>query len=276
MNIEIQQVLDSLERMLNRGILPMNEEEYLNSLVVANALKGYPSKMITRGRLSFNTAKERALTLFDMYPNLALKNEIENISFHHVVTQGVPVLKFSTSMNVQDTTQQHYSVRYIEVPRKTDMLSPYYLAHEMHHTLKDCNPDEYLYMLRYADVITQFFELVAGDNSDTQKDLIHNRLSMLAQSTRYLDIHNQRHDTHYLFDACDSKNCQYLNSFYFSVLLYHKYLEDPLPVLEEVSKVLLKEKTTYQMLEDLNLFGYYNDQEVIDGIQYLKKYSMER
>ena len=48
---------------------------------------------------------------------------------------------------------------------------------------------------------------------------------------------------------------RYLNSFYYAIILYNMYKENPKKILGYVSKVLNHELTTYDMLIDLNIYG---------------------
>ena len=58
-----------------------------------------------------------------------------------------------------------------------------------------------------------------------------------------------------LYEYLRSRIGCYLNSFYYAVILYKMYKENPDKILYFVLKVLNHEMTTFDMLNDLGIYG---------------------
>lgn len=269
----VQEIIDSLVRMIRQNVTPMSDEEFHNCEVVLSPLSEDMYLIEGTGQKSFKEVQEEAIDLLDRYDLKSAYQELHGLPIRQEEDSLYsPIVQYTTFMDTQSDTGL-YSVQKLVVPTSFDSLSPYYLAHEYHHILKEKNPMEYSNKLRYADVIPQFFELIAGESIQDQKDLIHNRLAMMHASRDFIKEHNDRNNRNYLFDLLDSKNCQYLNSFYYSTLLYDYFQDHPYEVLYRIRMVLNREMTTYQMLDTLHFFDSSFDSVVESGIQYLKKYS---
>ena len=107
-------------------------------------------------------------------------------------------------------------------------------------------------------------------NNNISKSIIDNRIALINGTKNYLDIHFSRCEVNSYTDVLDSKRCQYLNSFYYSLLLYRLYKYNPKYVLDNVKKVLLKEKSTYELIDELGLRCRCFDDDVSDELVKLK------
>lgn len=271
MNNKYQEIISFFTRIEERGIMPMTDVEYDHSLLVSSFLNDDLTPTVGSSSLSFGEFKSRALDLLSIYDESSFHDFLSSIPI--VCKEDDSILRFNTTIMTSQNSASFYPVEKFDCPKNQFHLSPYYLAHEFHHALKDSSKNEYVYMLRYADVIPQFFELIAGTNVDDQKALIKNRFAFLQESKKMLSQKNNREHSNLLLNTIDSKNCQYLNCFYYSVLLYELFQDSPKLVLSQIQRVLKKEITTYDLLKEFGLFQKNFDFEVEKGIQYLKKYS---
>lgn len=272
MELNVAQIVDSISRMQDRRVFPMNHVEYHRANFV-NSLIDDCSTSIDEGSVILpGKGFVKSIDLLGIYPDSSFGKLVNPIPFRLIRTNDDSILAYNTVIDTPDD-KDVYPVRRIEIPPTFHELSPYYIAHEYHHALKDVNPKEYRYMLRYADVIPLLFELVSGETDEIQKKLIQNRFALLKRSREFLEAHNNRIDTHYIWDAFDSKNCQYFNSFYYATILYALYQDNPKKVLRDATQVLRREETTYELLRRNRLLDKNFDSEVEKHIEYLKKYS---
>ncbi|MBP5678693.1 MAG: hypothetical protein J6X28_02565 [Bacilli bacterium] len=268
-----QQYIDAFGNLLTHDVKPMSEEEFRRCEVVSSTLSEPLDIRQGKGKYYYHDARIKAESLLDIY---SLPKGYQDFSSYPITFEWrkdvFPCSLYVTFIN-SDDYKDLYHVSQIQIPVEKDQLSPYYLAHEYHHALKDIHPKEYVYKLRFTDTIPQFFELIAGETKEEEKDLIHNRLSMIQNSQSLLMDHFARKDANPIFDLIESSDCQYLHSFYYSVLLYELYQDYPKEILSGIREVLMGQKTTYELLQSFHLFDSCLDSHVEKGIQYLKKYS---
>lgn len=159
---------------------------------------------------------------------------------------------------------------YIISPTLYD-LSVYMLTHEHMHALKDINLNEFRDTL--VEVIPLFYELMIFDSDEKMKrELMRYRLGVLyAEGVVFSEcnkelINGEISYSKNLFDESDcetyglynfarSDSGKYLNSFYYSMMLYLKYQENPRKILHLVSKVLNNRLTTFELLNKLGIYG---------------------
>ena len=188
-------------------------------------------------------------------------------------SDSTKISQFKSSI---DTTHKNangmFSARGIMIPKRYNDLARVYFGHEAHHILKDVNPREYRYMLKYADVIPMFYELVESDKFDdtSKKAIINNRLALLYNIKNEMN-NRDLYDDNYVRKIINSKKFQYLNSFYYSVILYRMYKINPHHILNLVKMVLNGEITTCDLINKLGINNRCLDYEVKDEIKVLKK-----
>ncbi len=143
-----------------------------------------------------------------------------------------------------------------------------FLSHEFIHMVKEQNVNEYILKTTLGDVIPFFFELVMADRDYALKKYIY---KVRIKELKYIAVlykqgledfkHNKSAKDLYRFRL--SMIAQYLNSFYYAVILYHLYKERSDYVLDYVSRVLRQEMTTLELLEKLNIY-LFNNNEAFD------------
>lgn len=158
------------------------------------------------------------------------------------------------------------------IPQKIYQLSVYHMAHEHIHALKETNYAEYKDGITLGETIPLFLELIIYNPDEVlTKELIKFRIrSLISNKIEYRDFDN-------LLYKCDRESilngrtiidenarmCEflrsrvgcYMNSFYYSLILYNMYKETPKKILTFVNKVLNHEMTTFEMLKALSLYA---------------------
>lgn len=275
----MKKVEEIVNRMIKNGVIPMSEYDYdicnfICDKLDETYLKIYEEKDINVQQLYNDTLESFAMygdkrLLINLYKTLnSAKIFISNDNNY-----STKISQFKTSI---DTTHKNdtgmFNARGIMIPKKYNDLARVYFGHEAHHILKDVNPLEYRYMLKYADVIPMFYELVESDNFDetSKKAIINNRLALLYNIKKEMNNCNLS-DENYIRKIINSKNFQYLNSFYYSVILYRMYKVNPQHILNLVKMVLNREITTNDLINKLGINNRFLDYEVTDEIKILKK-----
>ena len=161
------------------------------------------------------------------------------------------------------------NIDHMKTPVIFDEVSPMWLAHEHIHGLKELNYNEYTDGQILGDVIPMFLELVIADKEDKikEKAYIKNRIFLLKNEAKGIQAVKEALYTHKdLYRVWVTSSMQYLNSFYYSLQLYDLYQEDNETVIKQIKEVLDGNKTTRDMLEELNLLYKYNDKKAKQGI----------
>ena len=159
------------------------------------------------------------------------------------------------------------------IPRDLYELSIYYFAHEHIHALKETNYKEYQDGITLGETIPIFFELLIYNPEELlRKELIKIRLKVLLNNKEEYRFYDDLFMMYCVMDKslsekiCENKNinmCEflrskignYLNSFYYALILYSLYKETPSKILNLVIKVLNHEITTFELLNILGLYG---------------------
>lgn len=162
--------------------------------------------------------------------------------------------------------------RYI-IPYSLYEISIYYFAHEHIHALKETNYEEYRDGMTLGETIPIFFEfLIYKPDEILKKELIKIRLNALLSNKLEYEFFDELFMMYCVMDKslsekiCENENinmCEflrsklgnYLNSFYYALMLYSLYKETPNKILSLVNKVLKREITTFQLLNILGLYG---------------------
>jgi len=162
-------------------------------------------------------------------------------------------------------------VDHFKIPKQIDAtVGDIFLTHEFLHGLKETNYQEYV-NINLADVIPLFYELITADNNvKIQKDLLNIRIALLkANRNGYMvasnNIKKSKNDKD-LYKIEQTFTGEYLNSFYYALILYNMYKNNSGLVLNAVSRVLKHEITTLNMLVELGIYGSKFDNVVNDEI----------
>ena len=249
-----EEIERTITRMIENGITPMQEEDYEKALVITEELREMPFYQNTTS-ISLEDAIETSYEYMIQYPNL---------KDHILTVQEIPFFPFIKEGEIEEMYYQTWidpeslEVKLLYIPKNLNKQSPVYLAHEIHHILKDTNKEEYKDKLKYADVIPLFFELLIGEEN---KEIVSNRLFMLNLYKDIIKDHLNR-DNNPLQDLYDSSISQYYLSTYYAILLLEEYEKHPKKILEEISSVLRKESTTKELLTKNHIINSNNKELV--------------
>ncbi len=155
-------------------------------------------------------------------------------------------------------------VHHYKTPIHISELAPIFLGHEHIHALKETNYQEYINAQRVGDVIPLFYELVITKRNyqEIYKKWLNARMFLMNDLKRQYTAARQISKNEFrdkdLYKVLAMRTGQYLNSFYYALILYHMYLDDENLILELVRKVLNHEMTTLDLLNTLGIYGKNN------------------
>ncbi len=251
---------------------------------VSCQLMGIKTKAnVARRTISFQQAistSAKDITIFgDEYLNRIL--EVFNHAKYMVAYPGNLSFACNVTFMVDPETKKVQTnsgkVEHYKLPQQITELAPMFLGHEHLHALKETNYQEYVNSQRLADVIPLFYELVManGKYQDIYDIWLNSRMYLLC------DLQNQYNIARKLMKNNGSerdmykiiavKNGEYLNSFYYALILYNMYLNDKKLIISLIKKVLNHEMTTIQLLNTLGIYGIDSHQIFEDELNKLKK-----
>ncbi len=213
-----------------------------------------------REKTNLNVLLSKALYQMDCIGCIANMNETISLlnSLEYYYDDGDPSL-FSTISEIEKTkTGSIKKAKYIVVPMVFNSSSCFFMSHEISHILKERNPKECKNVYTLQEVIPMLIELILSFLSNeryTFQSLVNDRMKILSlEAKRYFEIRNEMD---YTIEK-DKKNALrigmllssvYLNSFYYSLVLFQMYLCHPSFIKELIASVLNLEITTDEMIE---------------------------
>lgn len=236
--------------------------------------------------------KEKSLSEISILGNDVYTRVLEKINTVSIQMLGEDSFQFGTGVSyivlkdgtiLSDTGRVD---RYI-IPKKLYEISSYGFAHEHIHALKEINYFEYVECKTFGEVLPLLFELIMYNPDDKLRvELIRRRMDAILNNgcdfLKINKIYNELNDSKdlfekdlidkkiKLFDFLRTKSGCYLNSFYYAIILYNIYKENPIKILNLMSKVLKCEMTTYSMLSELGIYGDIKGEvfkKELDGIK---------
>lgn len=265
---------DEIERVVNRmisnGVIPMSEYDFDVCHFVSDYIDNVLLTVYDENDININILYRDSLNSFTIFDDMELLLRVHNLLKDTKIYLdrnlcNTKITSFRSSIDtINRTDDGNFKVKSITVPSKYNDLASIYFGHEIIHSLKDTNPSEYQYMLKYADVIPMFYELIESDKYDdiSKKAIINNRLALLNSIKKEMRDDDFYSDNYIKKIIC-SKKCQYLNSFYYSILLYKIYKSNPKYILDLVKLVLNGKITTYNLICSLGL----NDRELDNDVK---------
>lgn len=162
-------------------------------------------------------------------------------------------------------------VKNYRLPYDLDITSPVFLAHEHIHALKDTNYNEYINSQVHGDTINILFELISSEEYEGvlrfRMICLYNLLKEYSIISRLI---NDKKDGE-LYKAAFASCAQYFNSFYYALILYNMYKNNPVLIMEYVNKVLNHEMTTKEALEALNILHVQRDKRFDEEFRIIKR-----
>lgn len=168
------------------------------------------------------------------------------------------------------------TIDYFKVPQIIDTNATVFLTHELIHAIKETNLEEYKLVVVLSDVIPIFYELIGTENSlEMRKDILNIRITTLdfERSTYKNATTNMKKSMHErdLYKVMQNRSGQYLNSFYYAVILYHMYKCDKERIIGAINRVLRREMTTLDMLVELGIYTVDKTQIFDEELDEIKK-----
>lgn len=168
-------------------------------------------------------------------------------------------------------------IRKYGIPDFMDDTSVVFLSSEHIHALKDTNIDEYKYSGELGDVLSYLFEMILVDKySIFQKDVYNARIMELKKSfidyKNYINQIKKFKDYKDLYKILMCLAGQSLNSYYYALLLYKMYKENPSMILDYVNKILNHNISTMDMLVELGLYEQDLKEDFKEEIDEIKKF----
>ncbi len=223
------------------------------------------------GTIDYNSAVAGSLDnlkVLGMAPYIKVSSFISTIPFYMVNpnSNGYAChVTYTLDDETLEVDKNSGTIACYKVPQRPDILAPLHIGHEHIHALKETNYDEYIDGQILGDVIPIFYELLVSDKFlETKKMIMLFRLSSLKEDKKHYDnaiSQMSKKDLKDLYKVIATRSGQYLNSFYYSLLLYNLYKSEPKKVLEMVNKVLNHEMTTREILEELGIL--YSDKKQV-------------
>ncbi len=156
------------------------------------------------------------------------------------------------------------------IPKYLNEYSVFGFGHENMHALKETYYEEYKKAFTLGETIPLFFELLMFNPSDKLRyDLIRDRIfnlninkkeyliadKLLNKNGSYYSDVDDFYKSRSIYEYVRSKCGVYLNSFYYAIILYSMYKENPRKILNYVISVLNQQITTFDMLSYLDIYG---------------------
>ena len=261
----------------------LTSSEVQNANYVAHLLEGINPHPFALKPLTLAKVFDQSLNdiqLFGADIALTLGEIIDNtncvIAYHSTAMYTCHVT-YQVDEQTNQITNQHGNVKLYKLSDTYNALSPIFLAHEHLHALKETNYQEYVDCQRVGDVIPLFYEMVKVHSTyqDLYQAWLNQRMQFLVESKELYQ--NARESmkssgkTRDLYKLLATKSGQYLNSFYYAIILFHIYQTNPTLVLTLIEKVLKHELTTFEMLNSLNIYNQNNQPIAAEELALMKK-----
>ena len=284
MSVEYKRFLDGL---MNRkkvsellGLRVMNDLDFEIAERMGILVPNFSPKMEATGAIISSEQafleSYRYLELFGLSYMERAKSNVSGAQVLHVlpyIFTYTTHIEYSLDDETNEVKKNSGVVAHFKVPSQFDQVSPLWLAHEHIHSLKETNYEEYQDANVFSDVIPMFFELVMSHQVDSKftKVLLRNRLALLnneySSTKKAKDIFSKDKTLQDYYSIYATSSMQYLNSFYYSLLLFSYYLKDQETILKFVREVLDGKKTTRSMLEELHFIYIYDSKVAGEGIK---------
>ena len=223
--------------------------------------------VIKNGLKQFNVfGNDNCEKLIDIIRDVEIKKDHPTHCFS--ITTTFDIINY-TSINKKIINPGYISQ--LHLAKKIYDVDVICLGHEYCHALKETNLKEYRNTLILGEVIPIFYELINYENDFLRQKFLEYRLSWANQNQEsYIFFSNKLdnisrdykstcsdNDIYYmkeLYEYTRDYFGSYLCGFYYALILYHMYREDPIYILEYVKGILSHEITTMDMLTKFNIY----------------------
>jgi len=252
----------SADEFLNTEIEEIHEEDLDRAFYILDRIPNeYNKAYYIHPTYDMEPSIDKAINKFKIYGSNELIELVDRQSKEEVLyreQEEIPIA-YNTEF-VKDSRNNVMAL--LTYPRILDDASYVFFGHEFHHVLKDTHRDEIKLKNRFAEVIPMFYELMSAyreEDIEVSREIVNRRMNLLTLDKVY-------------YQASAKGKLQYFNSFYYALCLYNKYKENPIIVLRLVSRVLMGEITTLDLLNYLNIYDESLNDVVDDELYRVKEY----
>lgn len=206
---------------------------------------------------------------------------LENVNYQ--VVDGLHPYEFITYSEIFKNTDSFLSKKAVSiaVPSVVNTTSTIFLTHEICHALKEKNPQECKLVYNLNEMIPMLIELIAGyaQGPAVLKEVVASRFHLLygdavfyKKVLKEIKKYSAGKIPGYLYSALGSA-LVYLNSFYYTVGLFHVYLSYPSVIISFVEMVLNQKMSSEDLLSKCiyaNLVSSY-EEEFHQGLASIRK-----
>lgn len=219
-------------------------------------------------RIDYTTAKNGALSRLSLF-GCDIADKAESI-LNNTAVLNIHPLPFMYSCNVKyeldfngEILKNSGRFTDIKVPIIMDSTASVMFGHELIHLVKETNYEEYVDAYVYSDVIPLLFEMIKMYDVDSPRVLLAERMQLLLTDKKNFDevtasINGEFNEYQRYIQ---SRAGEYLNSYYYALILFNMYKSNPREILDYIRLVLNHKITTRGMLMAL---GIYKDLEYKD------------
>lgn len=260
--------------MTKLGLLRSDAKDEDISLFVSNSIKDVKVKVTFDNKEDeLKNVMSNAVLSFKRFDDGIISRKVDKLAkdYTYIDTEPLPYY-FTCHIGWKFDPVLQLSVGRFQIPSLFDGNSYVWLSHEYIHALKEVNKQEFYLTLKTADVIPILYEFILSDdkNKYNKKQIYSMRLDMI-KSEAYtfmecMDLIDSDKSNRELYQLLSCNASQYLNSYYYALLLYDMYLQDSVSILKYIKRVLNHEITTLQMLEYLDLYHKDNDIKYNNGL----------
>lgn len=252
----------SIDEFLNAEIEEMHDVDLDRAFYILDRIPDeYNKAYYIHPTYDMEPSIDKAINKFKVYGSSEIIELLDKESRDEVLyreQEEIPIA-YNTEF-VKDSKNNIMAL--LTYPRVLDDVSYVFFGHEFHHVLKDSHRNEIKLKNRFAEVIPMFYEFMSADREediDISKEILNRRMNLLALDKNY-------------YKASIKGKLQYFNSFYYSLCLYNKYKSNPVLVLRLISRVLIGEITTLDLLNILNIYDNDLNNVVDDELYKVKEY----
>lgn len=227
-----------------------------------------------KNRMTLNEAKIESIKLLELFGG-DIASRAESLLNKTSILEVHP-LPFIYSCNIKFDLDQNDEVlknsgRFLDVkvPSVMDTSAPVLLGHECIHLLKETNYEEYVDAFVYSDVIPLFFELVKMNDVESPKVLFAERMHLLLTDKVNFDEYTRRIEYNdfdkELYEYSQTRAGEYLNSFYYAIVLFKMYKENKKDILNYIKLVLNHKITTRELLSILGIYKNMDCRDIFES-----------
>ena len=200
-------------------------------------------------------------------------NKVKKIVFMTYDDLQINDLRTMISFNMfSEKKRKKGEVTEIKVPNETSELSPIWIGHELIHSLKDTNFNEYILIDIASEVLPIFYEMLVSHTlfsklHDKWKDY---RLSFLENHKEIFKKLEKDSENDKRYEFIRYQYGQYLTSYYYALNLFHVYKQNPKYVTKYINKVLTHKITTLDLLNKFDIYKINNEHVNIYKLEHSK------